>query len=179
MCTLFSFRTEAVTTYKLILASALTKLETDWWIELERDYVSRVNQRRTLFAEHGPLVLQHLHGSEYACKELMEHCLQFLCARYPQYFSLNAPQNTHFTNRILGHTTDLKAMHPLLVMLENVPEDFAIMQRNPIDGKYYFRAGMICSALGWSVNSKIGKKLADVHEPVPDFREKMEFSMDR
>ncbi|KAI9710847.1 MAG: hypothetical protein M1828_002019 [Chrysothrix sp. TS-e1954] len=158
---------------------SLTKLEADWWLEIERDYVARVEQRKQLYEEHKDLVLQYLPGSEYACKELMEHCLQFLCARHPTLFSLNAPHNTVFTNRILGITTDLKAMHPLVVMLENVPEDFAIMQRDPQNGKYYFRAGMICSSLGWSVGSKIGKQLAEVHDPVPDFKEKMEFSMDR
>lgn len=70
-------------------------------------------------------------------------------------------------------------MHPLLVLLENVPEDFACMLRNPEDGYYYFRAGILCSALGWNVDMKIGMQLKEIHSPIPDYKEKMEFSMDR
>ncbi len=70
-------------------------------------------------------------------------------------------------------------MHSLQVLLENVPEDFAVMVRNPADGFYYFRAGVICSSLGWSVGTKIGMQLKEIHSPIPDYKEKMEFSMDR
>jgi len=41
------------------------------------------------------------------------------------------------------------------------------------------RGGCICSALGWNVNSKLGMQLKEIHKPIPDYKEKMEFSMDR
>jgi hypothetical protein len=84
-----------------------------------------------------------------------------------------------FKNGILGNETNVKTTHPLHVLSENVPEDFAIMLRNPENGMYYFRAGTICSSLGWHVGSKIGKQLHEIHEPIPDYKEKMQFSMDR
>lgn len=65
------------------------------------------------------------------------------------------------------------------MLLENVPEDFAVMLRNPDDGFYYLRAGVLCSSLGWNVSTKIGMQLKKIHEPIPDYKEKMEFSMDR
>jgi hypothetical protein len=145
---------------------------------LENTYVARISQRKKLYAEHGEAVLQWLPGSELACKELMEMSLQFLCARYPQYFTLHADKKT-FENRILGTKQDVSAKHPLLVLLDNVPEDFAITLRNPETGYYHFRAGMICSALGWNVGTKIGMQLHQIHAPIPDYKEKMQFSMDR
>ncbi|KAI9825098.1 MAG: hypothetical protein M1832_001418 [Thelocarpon impressellum] len=157
---------------------SLTKLEPDWWLELEKDYASRIRQRQALVAEHGTAVLNYLPGSELACKELMEMCLQFLCARYPHYFSLSADKTT-FRNGILQNETRLKEKHPLLVLLDNVPEDFALMFRDPDDGFYYFRAGVICSALGWNVETKLGLQLHQIHAPIPDYKEKMRFSMDR
>lgn len=157
---------------------SLTKLETDWWLELENTYKLRVSQRKKLYEEHGESVLQWLPGSELACKELMEMSLQFLCARYPQYFSLSEDKKT-FENKILGTKQIVNEKHPLLVMLDNVPEDFAIMLRNPETGYYHFRAGMICSALGWNVGTKIGLQLHQIHAPIPDYKEKMQFSMDR
>ncbi|KAJ9613153.1 hypothetical protein H2200_003094 [Cladophialophora chaetospira] len=157
---------------------SLTKLEPDWWLELENTYKSRIAQRKKLYAEHGEAVLQWLPGSELASKELMEISIQFLCARYPQYFTLDADKKT-FRNKILGTKQDVSSKHPLLVMLDNIPEDFAIMLRNPETGYYHFRSGMICSALGWNVGTKIGLQLHEIHAPIPDYKEKMQFSMDR
>ncbi|KAI0155332.1 alpha-1,2-mannosyltransferase [Xylariaceae sp. FL1272] len=157
---------------------SLTKLETDWWIELESTYKERIAQRKELYEKHGAAVLQWLPGSELACKELMEMVIQFICARYPQYFVLS-DDKLYLENKILGVVANLKEKHPLLILLDHVPEDFAIMLRDPETGYYLFRAGMICSALGWNVESKIGMKLHEIHEPIPDYREKMQFSMDR
>ncbi|KAL9112756.1 MAG: hypothetical protein Q9227_003059 [Pyrenula ochraceoflavens] len=157
---------------------SLTKLEPDWWLELASTYKETIAQRKLLYAQHGESVLQWLPGSELACKELMEMCLQFLAARYPQYFRLSGDKKT-FINLILGEEQDLRAKHPLLIILDNIPEDFAVMMRDPDSGYYFFRAGVICSALGWNLGSKIGLRLNEIHEPIPDYKEKMQFSMDR
>ena len=165
----------------LTYSVALNKLEADWWLELESNYVSRIADRKELFEKYGKLVLNYLPGSELACKEIMENALQFLCARYPQYFSLSQSKSKGyvFHNGILNKETIINEMHPLYVLLDNVPEDFAVMVRNPEDGMYYFRAGVICSALGWNVDSKLGMQLKEIHNPIPDYKAKMEFSMDR
>lgn len=153
-------------------------MEPDWWLELENTYVERIKQRQKLYAKHGGSVLQMLPGSELACKELMEMCLQFLVARYPQYFDLDT-ENMLFYNNILGTTDNLKETPPLEVVLNNIPEDFALMLRDPASGFYRFRAGVICSALGWNLGTKIGMRLHEIHAPIPDYKEKMRFSMDR
>lgn len=158
--------------------TALTKMEPDWWLELEQTYRERIRQREDLFAQYGPMVLQSLPGAELASRELVEMCLQFLCARYPHYFSLDKDQRI-FHNAILDSRTDLRTMEPLHVLLHNVPEDFAIMLRDPQTGLYSFRAGIICSSLGWTLGTKIGLKLHEIHGVVPDYKEKMQFSMDR
>lgn len=156
-------------------------MESDWWLELESNYVARIAERKELFEKHGKMVLDYLPGSELACKEVMENAIQFLCARYPQYFSLSQSTSRGYVlhNGILNNETIIKEMHPLHVLLENVPEDFAVMLRNPEDGMYYFRAGLICSSLGWSVETKLGLQLKEIHNPIPDYKAKMEFSMDR
>ncbi|KAI4100125.1 MAG: hypothetical protein LQ345_007468, partial [Seirophora villosa] len=160
---------------------SLTKMETDWWLELEQEYVKSIRDRKELFATRGKMMLDYLPGSELACKELMEMALQFLCARYPHYFSLTYSHDKGyvFHNGILHNETVVKDMHPLHVLLENVPEDFGIMLRNPDDGHYYLRAGVLCSSLGWTLGSKLGMQLKEIHGPIPDYKEKMEFSMDR
>jgi hypothetical protein len=153
-------------------------MEPDWWLELEKSYVDRIRERQGLLAKHGDAVLQALPGSELACKELMEMSLQFICARYPQYFRLDKDTMT-FHNEILHTQTNLRSTDPLHVLFKNIPEDFAIMVRDDNTGFYLFRAGIICSSLGWNVASKIGMRLHEIHAPIPDYKEKMQFSMDR
>lgn len=161
--------------------AALSQLEPEWWLELEHTYVERIAERKGLFEKHGKMVLNYLPGSELGCKEIMENALQFLCARYPQYFSLTHSRSKGyiFRNGLLKNETVIKDVHPLHVLLENVPEDFAVMLRNPEDGMYYFRAGLLCSSLGWNVDTKLGMQLKEIHSPIPDYKAKMEFSMDR
>ncbi|KAJ5665150.1 uncharacterized protein N7477_007598 [Penicillium maclennaniae] len=156
---------------------SLTRMETDWWIELESTYKTRIAQRKELYAKNGKAVLDAMPGSELACKELMEMVLQFICARYPQHFTL--VDKRILKNHILGTEHDVKAKPPLEILLENVPEDFAIMLRDDETGFYFLRAAVICSALGWNVASKVGKRLDQIHDPIPDYKEKMQFSMDR
>ncbi|KLJ09892.1 hypothetical protein EMPG_14685 [Blastomyces silverae] len=157
---------------------SLTRMENDWWLELDRDYTSRIAQRKDLYATHGKAVLDYLPGSELACKELMEMVIQFFCARYPQYFSLS-DDKWYFYNGILGTKDDLKTKHPLVILMDNIPEDFAIMMRDDKTGYYVLRAGVICSALGWNLKTKMGLQLHQIHAPIPDYKEKMQFSMDR
>lgn len=160
-------------------------MEPDWWLELENTYVERIQQRKQLFATHGKAVLDCLPGSEAACKETMEMALQFLVARYPQYFSLShtttnltsAPDL--FINKILDREFHIREMDPLIVILENVPEDFALTMQDTDTGLYEFRAGVICSSLGWNLGTKLGMTLAEIHAPVPDYKEKLKPSIDR
>jgi hypothetical protein len=159
-------------------SEAYQKLEPNWWLELDRNYAETIRLRIELYKKHGRSVLQVLPGAEVAANELMEMCLQFLCTRYPHCFQLDF-DNMVFHNGILETWTDLRTTLPLHVLLHNIPEDFAIMLRDPDTGIYTFRGGMIMSSLGWSLGSKIGKTLHEIHEPVPDYKEKMQFSMAR
>ncbi|KAF2803952.1 uncharacterized protein BDZ99DRAFT_452380 [Mytilinidion resinicola] len=153
------------------------KMQVDWWLELENNYRLRIKQRQDLYAEHGKNVLDSLPGSELACKELMEMSLQFLVARYPHYFRLDKDKMI-FHNAILNTESHLKTTDPLEVILNNIPEDFAIMLREPDTGYYFFRAGVICSSLGWDLGSKMGMQLHEIHAPIPDY-ETMRNSMDK
>ncbi|KAL0577898.1 hypothetical protein V5O48_004093 [Marasmius crinis-equi] len=157
---------------------SLHKLEPDWWLELESTYRERIAQRRELHAQHGPIIINALPGSDLACRELMEMVIQFLCTRYPNQFSYS-PQTGIFLNQILSTSTDTNKIDPLVFLNENIPEDFLITLEEPKTGLYCLRAGVCCSAVGWNLGIKIGKPLHEIHEPVPDYAEKMKFSMDR
>lgn len=151
-------------------------MEPDYWIELESTYQEQIRLRKSIVEKHKTDVMQALPGSELACRELMEMVTQFLCARYPRQFIL---ANGVLENKIRGTRHDIDRTDGLHFLLENVPEDFAIMLRDPETGRYKLRAGIICASTGWNLGVKMGKGLAEIHGPVPDYRSKMQLSMDR
>ncbi|XP_006458276.1 hypothetical protein AGABI2DRAFT_63838 [Agaricus bisporus var. bisporus H97] len=153
-------------------------MDPDWWLELECTYRERIAQRKRLYAQHGRNIIDMMPGSENACTELAEMVIQFLCVRYPNQFSLDSSGIFH--NRILGRSFDTKGVKmPLELLLENVPEDFLLVQEDKETGLYHFCAGVSASAVGWNMSMKIGKALHDVHGPVPYYKEKLQHSMDR
>ncbi|KAJ7470323.1 hypothetical protein FB451DRAFT_332890 [Mycena latifolia] len=156
---------------------SLKNMDPDRWIELESTYTARIHQRMQLYSEHGKKVIDCLPGAEGACWELMEMVIQFVCARYPRQFQLD--KSGMFHNKILDISTDIKTVQPLFFLLQHIPEDFLITLEDKKTGLYAFRAGVSCSAIGWNVSTKIGLHLHEIHEPVPDYKEKMQFSMDR
>ncbi|PHH63335.1 hypothetical protein CDD80_1233 [Ophiocordyceps camponoti-rufipedis] len=155
---------------------ALQKLDPDYWLELESTYRSRIRQRQDLHAQHGSNILNSLPGSELAQRELMEMAVQFLCARYPQYFELRGQT---LVNHLLATEHHLDEVAPLRVLLDNVPEDFAVLLRDEGTGRYVLRAGVVCSTIGWHVGEKMGMGLSEIHKAVPDFEEKLSLSVDR
>ncbi|KAF5324742.1 hypothetical protein D9611_004510 [Ephemerocybe angulata] len=117
-------------------------------------------------------------GSEAACKETMYMVIQFLCARYPNHFQFD--KNTCvFTNRILGTSDDIDTVHPLQFLLNNVPEDFLVTQKDLGTGEYFLRAAVCCSAIGFNMTGKMGRPLREIHGPVPDYEGKLKTSVDK
>lgn len=91
------------------------RFDPDWWVELDQSYLSSMAQRKQLKEKHRELIYYSDPGSELACRELMEMLLQFICKRYPRYFSLHQGE-TILQNRILNTRTDLLSTPPLEVI---------------------------------------------------------------
>ncbi|KAJ0425928.1 hypothetical protein BJY00DRAFT_324399 [Aspergillus carlsbadensis] len=141
---------------------SLSKMQPDYWIELEKNYFDSLKQRKALLEQHGSTIMNYALGSELACRELMEMVLQFVCIRYPHYFALEE-SNTVFVNRLLDTRTDITSTHPLHVLFDNIPEDFPIMMRDEKDGNYCLRAGYICSSIGWTFGTHFNRPLRAIH----------------
>ncbi|KAF3902883.1 hypothetical protein AA313_de0208401 [Arthrobotrys entomopaga] len=156
---------------------ALSKLDPDFWIELESTYLARLAQRHRLYEEHKTKIIDYRPGPSaadaerlsMACRELMEMVIQFLVVRYPHYFSLDVSKMVLY-NGILDKQFDLLNIDPLMVVFKNVPEDFVVMMddtEGDRTGEYICRAGVICSSIGWNLGEKIGKGLGEIHGGVP------------
>ncbi len=153
-------------------------------MELEQNYVESMAERQALLERHGDRIFFCEPGAEPACRELMEMVVQFLCTRYPRYFSLECQEGDEhvvLVNRLLGTRTDVSptsSTNPLSAVFANVPEDYALMVRNEADGKYYLRAAAVCSSVGWDVAAHRAEPLGLVHAAVPRYHS-FALSMDR
>ncbi|KAI1852726.1 hypothetical protein JX266_002267 [Neoarthrinium moseri] len=157
---------------------SLMKMESDYWIELEHNYFTRMKQRIDIWEQHGERIMFEAPGSELASRELMEMVLQNICIKYPHYFQLEE-NNTILRNRLLDTSIVIGSMPALEVLYRTIPEDFAVMCRNEEDGMYYLRSAMVCSSVGWNIGLHKNKILRKIHDAVPQWEEKMAFSVDR
>jgi hypothetical protein len=164
---------------RLTVQPALMKYDPNFWIELTQTYHTTLSARYSLLLAHPSEILFQSPSAActLAARELMESLLQFLTHRYPSHFSLS-PDFTLFHNSLLGVTTNLLTTPPLRVIFEHIPEDYALMLRDPADGRYYLRAAAVCSSVGWHIAQHRDRPLREIHGEVPDAR-RMGVSMDR
>jgi len=81
------------------------------------------------------LVIDELPGSQEASRECMEIVIQYICHRYPNQFHYDNWTGV-FSNNIFGTKVDISTVHPLVFLLDHVPEDFLITQEDPDTGLY-------------------------------------------
>lgn len=160
------------------------KLDPDYWLELEQGYKESLETRHSLLKTYGEKILfcddNNDELTSFACHELLEMALQFICHRYPMLFEV---KDNVFINRVLDTETPLDKAYgrdALQILFDNIPEDFAVVTRSGNDdGRYRLRAAMVCSSVGWYIGQHRGKPLHGIHAKVTDYASKMARSMDR
>lgn len=116
----------------------------------------------------------------------------YLPVRYPSIFKTCEDEHGSvpmLKNSATHHTlpmtmTDSTPLHlALSTIAQNVDEDFFILlpqkQGDDSEEVYVLEAYAACFPSGFQPKEKIGKKLADIHGPVPGYKEKLQKSMDR
>ncbi|KAF9235876.1 hypothetical protein BU15DRAFT_89432 [Melanogaster broomeanus] len=152
-------------------------------------------------------VLPPLSGAE-AAKELLYELAEYLPRRYPSVFSVSRLPAVSSIPSIGGIPLAWDGQMPIRIIevvetgikydlgvLESMSgvemgeaalrivnglmqDDIAIMLEGS-DGKYYFQGGLICVPGFWRMRDKIGMPLDEIHGDVPQFREKLQLSMNR
>jgi dimethylamine monooxygenase subunit A len=74
---------------------------------------------------------------------------------------------------------DLDRLHPLEAAARLVAEDLCILQRDDRLGQWVLTAGAVCFPSHWRLRDKLGRPLADIHGPVPDYAQDLADKVDR
>lgn len=164
----------------------------------DKTYRERLKIRRSLNQQHPEDVIGITNDSDarirLAVEELYSYLFQvYLPGRYPSIFKTTYGKTDHIarvenlvTGNILPADAESISLHAALkIISENIDEDFFILLPHEMDGDtsgdvvYVLEAYAACFPSGFQPRDKIGKRLADIHGPVPKYKEKLQKSMDR
>ncbi|KAM3086550.1 hypothetical protein ACMFMF_000498 [Clarireedia jacksonii] len=149
---------------------------------MDKTYLSRLALRKEVIANHRPTVLQALPSSYAAIRELYTYLLMtYLPTRFPTMYNLS-PDKSALLNKSTSQHLALNPKSPfeaLQILGENVDTDFLFLVPS-LDGDGYILGGFICCfPSGFDSESLLGKKIRDIHGPVPGYKERLEKSMYR
>lgn len=173
---------------KYSLTMGLSTPDHQDWLLIEDSYLNRVNYHKEIFESSVAESTCLCHETaESAVQELYDYSLDFALARFPRYFkkiSKAAVLNT-IINRVLPATSTAaihegKTSRDLLRLLgENFEEDFLLLGFDPDVQEYRLRACTGIAAEGFTWANRMNMKLTDIHHPIPQYKERLQFSMNK
>ena len=161
---------------------------------MDKNYEDRVHYRRRILKEHHDVVVAVNDDSRIgpAVGELYKFLFgTYLPVRYPSMFKLHRAQYEQGPEIMLQNlvTNELLPVEPKMetvALLENLgrhlDEDLLLLlpeQNAEKDPKYVLEAYITVCPSGFNPREKLGKRLRDIHGPVPAYEERLEGSMDR
>lgn len=166
------------------MAMGLKRLDESNWLTLDSAYLPEHFLRCHLLCTKRPQVLQTLPGSEAACQEVLSLVVTFLSSRFPQHFTLTTTSlegpaiHNHLTNEIFP-IGQQNCPNPLEIAAKLSMEDFNILVKNQETGEYELKASATLFPAGWKLQERIGTSMANLHRPVPGWKEKLGGSVNR
>ena len=159
------------------LQMGLTAIDARDWIQLGPDAREQLVEKRRLLAAQHDAVFAALPGTEEAGAEVVDLLFDHLPRRFPTDY----PRMDHMI--ALAATGELiarrhPALHPLDVAGRLVPEDLCLM-RAEADGAHRLVAASLCFPSRWSLAAKLGRPVAEIHAPVPEYGAKLARPVDR
>lgn len=162
---------------------------------MDKNYHERIKYRKRIMQESSDIAIGVSDDKRVgrAVRELYTYLLgTYLPKRYPDMFKL------HFAvfetgRQFMIENLITKAVYPVAtnkssdtrLLLQTlgamIDEDFLFLlpEEDSEDPKYKLEACVCICPSSWNPQHKLGKRLADIHGPVPSYKEKLEASMDR
>ncbi|TVY46352.1 hypothetical protein LOCC1_G003615 [Lachnellula occidentalis] len=156
----------------------LKRLEKSNWLTIDTHYTSEHQVRNYLLRTSHPNVIQCLPGSEAACHEVLSIAVDFFITRFPNHFTMEGETITnHIANESFLVGPDCP--NPLEIAARLAMEDFNVLMKNAETGKYHLQASATLFPAGWKLQERIGTTMANLHGPVPSWKEKMGGAVNR
>ncbi|KAE8373372.1 hypothetical protein BDV26DRAFT_69155 [Aspergillus bertholletiae] len=156
-------------------------------IEIDKNYLDRIKLRRRIIAEHPEAVLAAERCVKPAVDEFYIWLVgTYLPTRYPRMFQLRRPagekpESLHnlATDETFPLFPEEDPLNTLRVMGGLIEDDLLFLIPSDDGDGFTLRGFVTCFPNGFNTSKKMGLKLRDIHKPVPQYKEKLEKSMDR
>lgn len=156
----------------------LKRLEKSNWLTIDSYYTSEHRIRNHLLKTSRQNVIQCLPGSEAACHEVLSIAVNFLTTRFSDHFTVEG-QTVH--NNIANESFVIGSAcpNPLEVAARLAMEDFNVLMKNPETSEYHLQASATLFPAGWKLQERIGTTMANLHGPVPGWKQNIGGSVNR
>ncbi|MBD2313990.1 DUF3445 domain-containing protein [Desertifilum sp. FACHB-1129] len=140
------------------------------WIQIDSHFQSELDLKEQLTRSHPSEVFGSLPQSLESQRETLSLLIEHLLTHFPQIYHV---QGNLIQNRLINKTWQIDDFdtNPLALAGRLVQEDFLILQ--PLDSQYCLTAASVCFPLRWKIAEKLGHPLAMIHQPVPQYQQKL------
>jgi hypothetical protein len=140
------------------------------WLEIDDKFKDEINLKKNLLSSNRTEVLQTSTDSQAAQEELLELITNHLEEYHSDKYDFDG-QIIHV--KATKESVDLsnKDLVPIETASLLVQEDLFLM--NPRGDKFYLEAASMSAPSHWSLTDKFSKNLMNVHEGVPNYKEKI------
>ena len=155
-------------------------------IEMDKNYLERITLRKKLIEEHSEIVSAAEETAKPAVDEFYVWLVgTYLPTRFPLMFQLQQQDGkvTLLHSTVTGEYCSLEPeANPLItlrIMGGLIDDDLLFLLPSEDGDGYTLKAFITCFPNGFNTAKKLNLKLRDIHKPVPQYKEKLEKSMER
>tara|TARA_B100001057_G_scaffold260205_1_gene260397 strand:+ start:2133 stop:2987 length:855 start_codon:yes stop_codon:yes gene_type:complete len=154
----------------------IISLNLDEWLEPDEYYYRELLEKEALLANQNYEVFQSKKGSQLAQQEVLDLIIDYMNTFHSELVRIDGDKI--FIDGIKRNFSRKEfAEIPLNLAGRLVQEDLCLMA--PGDTGYTLEAASLCFPSRWRLIDKIGKRMVDIHSPVPDYEDKLARPVDR
>ena len=158
------------------LSMGIISLNLDEWLEPDEYYYRELLEKEALLANQNNEVFQSKKGSQLAQQEVLDLIIDYMNTFHSELVRIDGDKI--FIDGIKRNfSREEFAEMPLNLAGRIVQEDLCLMA--PGDTGYTLEAASLCFPSRWRLIDKIGKRMVDIHSPVPDYENKLARPVDR
>ena len=152
------------------LRLGLGVVEFSEWIQYEKDFADRINEKQYLINKKGKQVLDAMPGSLAVQQELLDLVLRNIKQHHTDRFVISDDEVVCKNNNKCYAIVDYEN-NPLELVSYLVADDYCLLEEDGED--YKLVAASICAPTWWTLAEKMGKPLVGIHASIAGLEEKI------
>ena len=158
------------------LSMGIVALDLDEWLQPDEYFYKELLEKEALLANQKSEVFQSRKGSQLAQQEVLDLIIDYMNRFHSELVRIDGDKI--FIDGIKRNFSRKEFTEmPLDLAGRVVQEDLCLMA--PGDTGYTLEAASLCFPSRWRLIDKIGKRMVDIHSPVPEYENKLARPVDR